>query len=103
MKQIISGKTYNTVTATEICDVGNALSSQDFGFERGELYATQRGAYFIAGWGGSTSRFSRSAGNGWTGGEGIIPLRRRDALAEAEKHASSEVIEEFFGDMLETA
>jgi hypothetical protein len=101
MKQIINGKAYNTVTATEICDAGNALSSQDFGFERSELYVTRKGAYFVAGRGGPMSRFSRNTGNGWTGGEGIIPLSRQDALAEAEEHASSKVIEEFFSDILE--
>tara|TARA_R110000751_G_scaffold189974_2_gene295840 strand:- start:8 stop:322 length:315 start_codon:yes stop_codon:yes gene_type:complete len=104
MKQIISGKTYNTATATVICDSGNDLPSGDFRSERSELYVTKKGAYFIAGRGGAMGRFSRKSGDdGWIGSEGIIRVTQQEALDEAESKAPSEVVEAFFGDVLEDA
>ena len=103
MKQIISGKTYNTDTAEFVCDTSNSLRQSDYGHENSALYVTKKGAFFIAGLGGPLTRFKRDTGNGWSDGEGIIPLSRQEALAVAEEHASSDTIEEFFSDILEEA
>jgi hypothetical protein len=103
-RQIISGKTYNTATATEICDVNNGLSSRDFAFYTGRLYKTKKGAYFIDGRGGPMSMFSHNlGGNSWSGSEGIIVLTAEEALALAEEHARIETVEEHFADMIEEA
>lgn len=103
MKRIINGKTYNTETATLICDTSNEYSRSDFQFEDSDLYVTKKGAYFIAGSGGCLNRFARSVSNGWVGDNGIIPISREDALTECEKHGSTDDIEGFFADMVEDA
>ena len=103
MKQIIDGKKYNTDTATRICDTSNDCSRSDFNFENSDLFVTPRGSYFIAGSGGARSRFSQRVSDGYCGGDGIIPISREDALAECERHGSTDDIEKFFGDMVEDA
>ena len=104
MKRIIDGKTYNTDTATRICDTSNNYNQSDFKVENSDLFVTKKGAYFIAGSGGAMSRFSEEAsGGGYCGGDGIIPLSREDALFECERHGSTDEIEKFFGDMVEEA
>ena len=103
MKRIIDGKTYNTDTATMICDTSNEYNRSDFKYEDSDLFVTKKGAYFIAGSGGGLSRFARRVSDGWADGDGIIPISREDALAECEKHGSTDDIEQFFGDMVEEA
>ena len=104
MKRIINGKTYNTETATLICDTSNEYNRSDFKHEDSDLFVTRKGAYFIAGSGGCLSRFARSvSGRIRTNGAGIIPISREDARAECERHGSTDDIEEFFGDMVEEA
>jgi hypothetical protein len=102
MKRIIDGKTYNTETATTVCDTGNDLSVTDFRHEDSALYITKKGAFFIAGNGGPMSRFARAESqNSWSGGGGVIPLDRGEAVRCAENWP--EQIEEYFGDMIEDA
>ena len=103
MKRIIDGKTYNTKTATLICDTSNEYSRSDFKFESSDLYVTKKGAYFIAGSGGALSRFARRVSDGYCGGEGIIPISREDALSECERHGDTDDAAEFFGGMLTDA
>lgn len=103
MKRIIDGKTYNTKTATLICDTSNEYSRSDFKFESSDLYVTKKGAYFIAGSGGALSRFVRRVSDGYCGGEGIIPITRKGALSVCESYGDSDDVEEFFGDMLTEA
>ncbi len=96
MKRSIEGKVYNTETATEICDISRGHSG-DFEHVNAELYVTKKGAFFIAGWGGASTRFAKSTsdGNGRVGSDGIIPLSEREALEYCEEHAWDKV-EEFF-------
>lgn len=103
MKRVIDRKTYNTDTAIMICCTSNEYCISDFKFETSDLYVTKKGSYFIAGRGGPMSRFARGVFGGRVGGNGIIPISREDALAECEKHGSTDDIEEFFADMLEEA
>ena len=102
MKRIIDGKTYNTETATTVCDTGNDLGVTDFGHEDSALYITKKGAFFIAGNGGPMSRFARAESqNSWSGGSGVIPLDRDEAMRCAVNWP--EQIEEYFSDMIEDA
>lgn len=106
MKHTIGGKLYNTDTARLICETGNGEYSTDFAFEASDLYVTKKGAYFIAGWGGPLSRFSVSEGRRETcGGEGIIPLSRASAFAEAQRVAGQDpdLLAKYFGDLIEDA
>ena len=108
MKRIIDGKTYNTDTATHICDTSNGLPDGDFQAEYSDLYVTKKGAYFLAGSGGPSSRFAREVENGWSsGGSGIIPLTKSEACDVVERECrtdeDADLIQEFFGDILEDA
>tara|TARA_R110002153_G_scaffold212997_1_gene365531 strand:- start:324 stop:635 length:312 start_codon:yes stop_codon:yes gene_type:complete len=103
MKKIIEGKIYNTKTATMVCDTGNNLSVSDFGYERSGLYMTKKGAFFCAGRGGAMSSYTSYANGQTSGSSGCYPVTIEDALTIAERHASSEVIEKFFSDMIEEA
>ena len=103
MKKIVNGKSYNTETATEICDIGNGLRKGDFKWDDSALYVTKKGAFFLAGEGGPSSRWARQHSNMWIEGSGIATLSKGEALSLAEEHAPTDVIEEFFGDMIEEA
>ena len=103
MRRIKNGRIYDTDTATLICCTGNGLSGSDFGFEDSGLYVTRRGGYFVSGRGGAMSRFAFSNGDGYVGSSDIIVLSAPEALAEAERHADADIIEEHFPDMLEEA
>ncbi|ANS02975.1 hypothetical protein [uncultured Mediterranean phage uvDeep-CGR0-AD1-C123] len=106
MKRIIDGKAYNTETAEIICDTGNNECLTDFRHERSNLFVTKKGAYFIAGEGGASSRFAvRYGNNGWQGDDGIIPLSRDAAFAEIQRCAGydPDLITEYFGDLVEDA
>lgn len=88
MKKVIDGLTYNTETATLICDWDNigygCDSTTDFAYCSASLYKAPRsGRYFLAGEGGARSMWSQSLGqNSWTGGEGILPLESDNAAFE---------------------
>lgn len=103
-KQIINGLTYNTETATEICEIGNGLSVTDFAHCTGTLYRTKKGRYFVEGYGGPMSMFACSTGrNSWSGSGGILAFSPEEALNLAEANADAETIEEHFPDLIEDA
>jgi hypothetical protein len=107
MKSIINGKRYDTDKAILIgeSDNLNRCSRNDFGFWEAGLYKTPRsGAYFLAGEGGPMTRWARPIGsNGMTGGDGIIPLTKEDALEWAGRHLGTKVVEKHFQDVIEDA
>jgi hypothetical protein len=104
MKSIINGKRYDTEKAVLI---GEASYGNYGDFSRWEagLYKTPRsGAYFLAGEGGPMTRWARKVdASSWTGGEGVLPMERDEALAWAEQHLSADEIEKHFGDAIEDA
>jgi hypothetical protein len=105
MKAIINGKRYDTEKATLIGSASSDAGRSDFRFFREELYVTPRsGRYFVAGEGGAMSRWAQRVDkNGYTGGKGILPLTREDALMWAEQHLPADIIELHFSDMVEDA
>jgi hypothetical protein len=94
--KIIGGLRYNTVTATEVCNFESSGGSSDFHYEDTSLYRSPRGRFFLAGYGGPMSRWSRSDFGGYTGGEGLAPVSVSEARTFAEEHASAKTIAEFF-------
>lgn len=79
-KAIINGKTYNTETATEICDIDSRASGGDFRWHSTRLYRTKKGAFFVAGRGGPMSMWAEPAhGGGITGGSGVRPVSASEA------------------------
>ncbi len=96
MRRSVDGKVYDTATATEICDISRGHGG-DFEHVNAELYVTKKGAFFIAGWGGASTRFAKPTpdGNGRVGSNAIIPLSEREALEYCEEFAPDKV-EDFF-------
>ena len=103
MKQVIDGKIYDTETAEEIHAWSNGYYGSDFNHCRKTLYRTAKGAYFVHGIGGPLSEYREPAGDGWNGGEDIIPLDRMDVIPWLEKHEGAEVLIRDFAADLEEA
>ena len=98
MKKIINGKGYDTDTATFIgeCDIGDPLNNLEYCTE--SLYVKRTGEFFIFGWGGPYSKYSKAISeNRWAGGEAIIPLEYEEAKEWATQHLTPEKVEKFFG------
>lgn len=98
MKQIISGKLYNTETA-KLCGSDSYSNVSDFSHWSEELYRKKTGEFFLYGEGGPNSRYYRPCGqNEWCSGEKIIPMTEAEAREWAEKHLTAEEYIEIFGE-----
>ncbi len=86
MTKVINGKTYRSHTRHLIVTLPSPFPKPDNKWDDTRLYQTQRGAYFLAGEGGSQSRWAKRTLNGLIPGAGIESLSKVDALAYA-KHA----------------
>jgi hypothetical protein len=82
--KVINGKTYRSHTAQLIVTVPSPFPKTSNKWHDTRLYRNQRGAYFLAGEGGSRSRWATSTPHGATPGEGIEPLSKDKALAYAK-------------------
>ena len=81
MIKIIDRKEYSTYTAELLHEWSNHYYRSDFQFCRECLYRTPKGAYFIYGKGGPSSKYAKPAGsNAWTGGEDLEPVSEQEAL-----------------------
>lgn len=100
MKAIINGRRYDTDKAILVGTAGSDgnISVNDFSYWEAGLYKTPRsGVFFLAGEGGAMTRWATPIGNnGRSGGSGIIPLDRDEALEWAERYLPSDVIEQHF-------
>jgi hypothetical protein len=109
MKAIINGKRFDTEKCVLIGETDNlhkgASSTTDFSYWEAGLYKTPRsGQYFIAGSGGPMSCFGGILDDhSRSGGSGIRPLSKEDALEWAEQHLDADVVEAEFADMIEDA
>jgi len=84
MRKVINGKTYRTHTAQLIVTLPSPFPTTSNKWHDTRLYRTQRGAYFLAGEGGSSSRWKKITPRGAIPGEGIEPLSKDEALAYAK-------------------
>jgi hypothetical protein len=100
MKKIINGKKYDTATAECIDSVGEGYVG-DFSHWREQLCRKRNGEFFLYGWGGPSSRYNRAVGNGWIGGEEIIPMTDDEAREWIERNSDAEVYEQLFGECAE--
>ena len=104
MKQIVKGKRYDTDTATRVA-TDSFSNYGDFQYWCEELYYTKRENWFLYGEGGAMSKYATAVSqNEVGGGNAIIPLTKKEALAWLETHTSdSEAYEKYFADVLEDA
>ena len=103
MKRTINGKVYNTDTATEIDTYCNSLGQRDFRNLDESLFVTKKGAFFLSGSGGAMTKYSEPCGDMTGGGDGIIVLSKREALAWLEENTNGDAIETYFADIIEEA
>ena len=103
MKAIINGKAYNTDTATEVDSYWNGYSSGDFHYVCETLYRTAKGKFFLHGIGGPMTPYARAYGNGYGGGEEIIPYTETEALEWCELRDCTDAIDAHFAHLVEEA
>lgn len=100
MKQIISGKVYDTATAKECGDWSN--NQRGFDWISETLYRKKTGEFFVHGEGGARTQYAtRVEQNMWAGGERIMPLSYAEAREWAEQHLDGDAYEAIFGEVTE--
>lgn len=90
MKKIISGKVYDTGTATFIARDDNGLGKNDFQWLEEALYRKRTGEYFLHGKGGALTYCASPISGGYTSGEKIVPLTYAGARKWAEEHLDAD-------------
>lgn len=104
MKEIIDGLRYDTKKAELIGTASSRCGVTDFRHFEAGLYVTKNRRFFLAGEGGPMSMWRDQIDhNSWSGGSGIIPLDKHDALEWAEDHLDQEDFEKHFADLIEDA
>lgn len=81
MRKVINGKTYRSHTAHLIVTLPSPFPKTDNKWHDTRLYRNQQGAYFLAGEGGTRSRWAKNTPRGAIEGEGIEPISKAEALA----------------------
>jgi hypothetical protein len=84
LRKVINGKTYRSHTAHLIVTLPSPFPKTDNKWHETRLYRTHRGAYFLAGEGGSGSRWAKITPRGAIPGEGIEPISKDKARAYAK-------------------
>lgn len=97
MKKIINGKLYDTNTAKELGMGGASCSARDFRYYVETLYRKRTGEFFLHGKGGPASKYADRVGDMMTGGEKIIPIDLKQAMAWVEENLRAEEYQEIFG------
>ena len=98
MKKIINNKVYDTATARKVGTWCSAELPNDIQYVEETLYRKKNGEYFLHGFGGPASVYSRPAAlDGSISGEKIMPLSYEQARQWSENKLSAEVYESVFG------
>ena len=84
MRKVINGKTYRSHTAHLIVTLPSPFPQTDNKWHITHLYQNQRGVYFLAGEGGSLSRWAKVTPPGAIPGKGIELIFQDEALAFAK-------------------
>ncbi len=102
MEKIIKGRKYNTDTATSICTYDNGLPNGDFNYISEELFVKRTGEYFLHCIGGAKTKYAKSDGDMICAGSIIIPISDEQAKKFVENYSTSDVYEEYFGEVKES-
>lgn len=98
MKKVISGKKYDTNTATK-CGGYEYGCGGDFSHIYEALYRMKTGEFFLYGVGGAFTKYRRCCGpNSYSGGEDIIPMTEKEAREWAEKYLGYDEYVSAFGE-----
>lgn len=100
MKKIISGKRYDTDTATLVGSNHASCYCSDFHYWEENLYRTKAGAWFVHGEGNGLSRWSSRFADGSGPGSGIRVLSASEARDWLEEAGLHDEIEENFADQI---
>lgn len=95
MKKIIGGKKYDTDTAKRVGSFESGYIG-DFEWRKEQLYLKATGEFFLAGKGGAKTRWASRTIDGYSSGEGILPLTLDEAREWAEEHLTQAEVEELF-------
>lgn len=95
MKKIIGGRRYDTATAKLVGEYETGYIG-DFDWVNEKLYQKATGEFFLAGEGGAKTRWASRAIDGFSSGEGILPLTLDEAREWAEEHLTQAEVEELF-------
>lgn len=101
MKKIINGRKYDTDTAKEIDSYSNDRPRTDFRYFCETLYQKHTKEFFLYGHGGPLSKYAEHCGQGWTGGESILPLSLDEVKEWVETNSTVEIYETLFGEVEE--
>jgi len=97
MKKIINGKKYDTETAKMVDTYDNGLGTSNFNGFIESLYIKKTKEFFLAGFGGAMTKYSKSYDSNMScGGNRIIPLTRDEALEWLESYSDCDTIETYF-------
>lgn len=95
MRKIINGRRYDTDTAKLVGSFESGYIG-DLDWMNEKLYKKATGEFFLAGEGGARTRWSRRTIDGYSSGEGILPLTLDEAREWAEEHLSVKEVEKLF-------
>ena len=95
MKKIIGGRRYDTATAKLVGEYETGYIG-DFDWVAEKLYLKATGEFFLAGEGGAKTRWASRTIDGFSSGEGILPLTFDEAREWAEEHLTQAEVEELF-------
>ena len=98
MRSVISGKIYDTKTATEICQLVCPYYRSDFGWHCTHLYRSPKGRFFLAGEGYAASMWAtHHSDGGRSSGSGMRVIDRDEARSICEDAGlTPEVIAKYF-------
>lgn len=99
MKQIISGRKYDTESAKLIGSYQNGLKKTDVAYEEEHLYRKRNGEFFIYGIGNEESEYAKELDLfEAVPGSRIVPISEDEALKWASLHLDEKTRNDVFGE-----
>ena len=95
MKKIINGRRYDTATAKRAGGYETGFIG-DLDWRSEQLFRKSTGEFFLAGKGGARTRWASRTIDGFSSGDGILPLTLDEAREWAEEHLSVKEVENLF-------